>query len=159
MSKFIDENISDVDKYESQNYKAEMILFKLDDKEYAFDTGSVCEIIETVEFTKVIYADEIIEGIINIRGNIVAIVSLYKKLNVAMKKSKDFKIIICDVNNTKIGFLVDSISDILKIKSNEIVEHESGIFSSMLHLNGGERLVLSIDVNKAISKERLQANG
>ncbi|MDB2562694.1 chemotaxis protein CheW, partial [Sulfurimonas sp.] len=60
------------------------------------------------------------------------------------------KIIVCEINNEKIGFVVDSVSDILNIKQEEIKEQDEELFSKVLHLDNGKRLVLSMDLDEVI---------
>jgi purine-binding chemotaxis protein CheW len=129
----------------------EVIVFKLASKEYAFDVKCVDEIIDIVKATKVAFTDETIEGIINIRGQIVTIVSLFKKLNIDTVINEDSKIIVCNINNTRIGFVVDSVTDILAIHHDEIREDADALFDKVLHLDHGKRLVLSMDINKIVA--------
>jgi len=131
----------------------EVIIFKLSSKEYAFNVDIVDEIIDMVPSTSIAFTDESLDGIINIRGQIVSIVSLFKKLKVQTTINEDSKIIVCDINENKIGFVVDSVSDILSIKEEDIVVDEENYFDSVLHLDDGKRLVLSLDMKKVIAKK------
>ena len=149
---FIDGENSETALKSVQEAAMEVIVFKLSDKEYAFEVESVAEIIDIVDSTKVSFTDDAIDGIINIRGQIVTIISLFKKLNIATKINEDSKIIVCNIDDTKIGFVVDSVSDILEIKEEEIREQDDEIFTKVLHLDSGKRLVLSMDIDKIISK-------
>ncbi len=162
LEKIFDENEAFIDTKDSQNENQEsddtameVIVFKLLDKEYAFEVESVAEIIDAVDTTKVAYTDELVDGIINIRGQIVTIVSLFEKLNIQTQIKEDSKIIVCNLHDTKIGFVVDSVSDILNIKKHEIREQEDELFSSVLHLNNGKRLVLSMDINQIVASEEI----
>ena len=149
---FIDSN--DITTQESSiEYAIEVIVFKLAQKEYAFNVESVDEIIDNVESTEVAFTDEAINGIINIRGQIVTTVSLFKKLNIQTALSDDSKIIICNINGNRIGFVVDSVSDILSIREEDIKEEGDGYFEHVLYLDNGNRLVLSMDINKIVKKE------
>lgn len=149
---FIDSKSTNLISYEVQDNVIEVIVFKLAGKEYAFNIESVAEIIDIVDSTKVAFTNEIIDGIINIRGQVITIVSLFKKLNIDTKINEDSKIIICNIKNTRIGFIVDSVSDILNIKADEIREQENKLFTNVLHLNNGKRLVLSMDIDEILSK-------
>ena len=141
----------EVDKSDNSEISGEVIIFKLLGKEYAFDVDVVAEIIDVIDSTSVAYSDENIDGIINIRGQIVTIVSLFKKLNIPAKINEDSKIIVCDIGDSKIGFVVDSISDIMDIKNDELKAQDDELFSSVLHLDNGKRLVLSMDIQKIVS--------
>ena len=149
---FIDTKSSHVSNKKSEDEAMEVIVFKLAGKEYSFDIANVAEIIDIVDATKVPFTDELIEGIINIRGQVITIVSLFKKLHIPTKINRDSKIIICNIKNTRIGFIVDSVSDILNIKAQEMLEQENKLFTNILHLENGKRLVLSIDIDEVLSK-------
>lgn len=135
---------------EDNSDELEVIVFKLSGKEYAFNVESVAEIIDNADKTKIAYAKENIDGIINIRGQIVTIVSLFKKLKIQEREQEDSKIIICNLKESKIGFVVDSVSDILSIKSHEIRTQDDRLFPNVLHLDGGKRLVLFMDINNVV---------
>ncbi len=150
-SSYIDSKSKEIPSQSSSQIAQEVIIFKLLDKEYAFDIEHVAEIIDIVDTTKIAYSDENIDGIINIRGQIVTIVSLYKKLSIPTKINEDSKIIICDIDENKVGFVVDSISDILDIDNDEQKSQDEEMFDHVLHLEDGKRLVLSMDIKKIIS--------
>jgi len=149
---FIDSS-DDMIEEVSQNYCMEVIVFKLADKEYSFEVDSVDEIIDAVSSTSVAFTDDSIEGIINIRGQIVTTLSLYKKLNIEHNLNENSKLIICHIDGNKIGFVVDSVSDILNIKEEECIEADDGFFKNVLHLDNGNRLVLSMEVHRILEKE------
>jgi purine-binding chemotaxis protein CheW len=151
---FIDSNETE-EQESSVEYAMEVIVFKLANKEYAFNVESVDEIIDMVPSTSVAFTDESINGIINIRGQIVTTVSLFKKLNIDESSKEDAKIIVCNIHNDRIGFVVDSVSDILSIREEDIREESEGYFENILYLDNGNRLVLSIDIDKIVNKEDL----
>ncbi len=150
---FIDSTDTTVTEDENTEYAMEAIIFKLATKEYAFNVESVDEIIDIVPSTDVAFTQESIEGIINIRGQIVTTISLFNKLNIPTQINEDSKIIVCNINDNRIGFVVDSVSDILTIKEEDMRKEDDGFFTSVLHLDGGERLVLSMDIEKIVTKE------
>jgi len=147
---FLDSKSEDEYIENADDYVKEVIVFRLAGKEYSFNVDGVDEIIDNVPTTNISFSDEYIDGIINIRGQIITIISLYKKLNLKTTIKEDSKIIICNINDTRIGFIVDSVSDILNIKNSDIREDEDGYFESILHLDNGNRLVLSMDTDKII---------
>lgn len=152
---FIETNSTKVkDSDDTKNIVMESIIFKLSAKEYAFCVDSVAEIIDVVSSTSVAYTEDGIEGIINIRGKIVTIISLAQRLNINMSINDDSKIIICNIDGAKIGFIVDSISDILAIKAEDIkTQDNDDLFKDILHLDDGKRLVLSMDIKEILHKK------
>ena len=157
---YIDTKENKNDDESSDVYAMEVIVFKLADKEYAFSVESVDEIIDLVSSTNVAFTDESIDGIINIRGQIVTTVSLFNKLNLPTVVNEDSKIIVCNINDNRIGFMVDSVSDILNVKEEDIRENADNedYFTSVLHLDAGERLILSMDIEKIVSIEKEDEN-
>lgn len=149
---FIDQK-TDIEDEINSLVTREVIVFKLLDKEYAFEVDSVDEIIDSVNATEVAFTESSIAGIINIRGQIVTLVSLFDKLNIETKINEDSKIIVCNINENRIGFVVDSVSDILEIQQEDMRKEESDIFTDVLYLENGVRLVLAMDINKLVSKE------
>ena len=152
---FIDEENTVLEEDTSHETVMEVIVFKLNDREYSFEVDTVAEIIDIVPSTAIVMTNDLIDGIINIRGQIVAIVSLFKKLNIEMNITEDSKIIICDIKGSKIGFVVDSVSDILNIRQEEIKEQDEALFSKVLYLENGKRLVLSMDLDEIISQRQM----
>ncbi|MDQ7043968.1 MAG: chemotaxis protein CheW [Sulfurimonas sp.] len=152
---FVESTIKNSAVDESDEYAMEVIVFKLGQKEYAFDIEYVDEIMDMVASTEVAFTESYIDGIINIRGQIVTTISLFDKLNLEAITNEDSKIIVCKISDNRIGFVVDSVSDILTVKQEDIREEHDGYFNNILHLNDGERLVLSMDIDKIVSKERV----
>ena len=150
---FIDEVSEDVSDTSATADMREVIIFELYEKEYAFDIDSVDEIIDVMSPTKVAFSDERIDGIINIRGQVVTMVSLFDKLGLEPRTTEDAKIIICNVNNVRMGFMVDNVSDIVAIKEDEIREAEDEFFKDILYLDNGKRLVLAMDVESLIEEK------
>jgi len=126
----------------------EVVVFKLADEEYAFPIERVSEIIDTTAITPVASSPDTVEGVINIRGQIVTIGSLHKQLGINERKSENQKIIICQANKGRIGFFVDSVSNVMSVSKNEVISEsdQDKIFSAVLHLNQGERLVMLFDL-------------
>ncbi len=137
---------------ENQTKITEVVIFTLGDEEYAFPIEEVAEIIDMTPITPVINAPAMVDGVINIRGQIVTIGSLHKRLGIANEEPKDQKILICHAKAGRIGFFVNSVSDVLGVTEEQMHPDEScgEMFSNILHLDEGKRLVLLFnpDVSK-----------
>jgi purine-binding chemotaxis protein CheW len=148
--KFIKHNKNSEMNVEEKEDVLEVVIFKLNSVEYAFNINYVAEIIDEVPTTEVVDTDDLIKGIINIRGQIVTIGSLYNKLSIAEKKLDNKKIIVCNIDHYLVGFFVDSLSGIEGVKQADIsaTADSDNIFSNVLHLNQGKRLVSLFDIDK-----------
>ena len=92
------------------------------------DILNIQEINKNFEITKVPQASDYVEGILNLRGRIVTIIDLGKKLGLQpASKAKDNRNIIVNSDDEHIGLLVDSISDVVLAKSSAIEPAPSNI--------------------------------
>lgn len=133
----------------TQEASIEVVIFQLGSEEYAFEIEEVAEIIDMTPVTPVADSHEMIDGIINIRGQIVTIGSLHKRLGIEPSHREDQKIIICHAKGSRIGFFVNYVSDVMAIPHDLMRKDdgEDGIFSHILHLNEGKRLVMLFNPN------------
>ena len=89
---------------------------------------NIQEINKHFEITKVPQASDYIEGILNLRGRIVTIIDLGRKLGLApVSKDKDNRNIIVNSEDEHIGLLVDAISDVALAKKDDIEPAPSNI--------------------------------
>ncbi|NOX34899.1 MAG: chemotaxis protein CheW [Deltaproteobacteria bacterium] len=92
------------------------------------DILNIQEINKHFEITRVPQASDYIEGILNLRGRIVTIIDLGKKLGLSpVNKDKDNRNIIVNSEDEHIGLLVDSISDVALAKRENIEPAPSNI--------------------------------
>jgi len=131
----------------------EVVIFKMENEEYAFNIDDVSEIIDMTEITPVADSQEHIKGVINIRGQVISIASLYGILKLKEDVQLDRKIVVTKVKGNSIGFVVDKVNDVMGINNEEIkVEEESNrLFSNILQLNSGKRLVMMFDTTVLLS--------
>jgi len=155
--------ISDQEKDENQKQvidetNTEVVIFKMADEEYAFDIDDVSEIIDMTDITPVADSIEHIKGVINIRGQVISIASLYNILNLKEKENVEQQIVITQVNDNRLGFVVDKVNDVRGIKDNEIKpeEDKERLFSNILQLEEGKRLVMMFDTNILFSSLALE---
>lgn len=122
----------------------EVVIFSLKEEEYALPVDVVAEIIDTTSITPVAEAPKAVEGIINIRGQIVTIGSLHRWLGLEMSPSSEQKIIVCHTPKGRMGFFVDGVSDVVQVRFDEILDDvkEESLFSQVLNFDEGKRLVL-----------------
>lgn len=99
----------------------QFVIFKLGQEKYGVDILKVGTISENLEITRVPDEPSYIEGIINLRGDIIPVVNLKKKFNIPLSDFNDeTRIIIYSIDGTDIGFIVDEASQVLKIDDEDI---------------------------------------
>lgn len=98
-----------------------VLVFKLADYEHAVDVRQVKEILGTYEIAPVVEAPEFVEGVIKLRGRIVPIMDLRKRLALPeAEKTYQSCIIIVRALKKFVGFIVDSASELLSIPTSMI---------------------------------------
>jgi purine-binding chemotaxis protein CheW len=107
--------------------KGLFLVFYLDEQPYGIPVKSSREIIPLVEITPVPKAPKIIEGIINLRGAIIPVVDLRRKLKLK-ERAPDLHtcLIIAELPECLFGFMADKVTDCLEIESISHPE-ESGL--------------------------------
>lgn len=96
------------------------VVFHLDHEEYGVDIMKVNVIEKYQEIVKVPNSPEYIEGIINLRGEILPIFNLRKKFGLKEKPvDENTKIIVVFLGQMKVGFIVDSVSQIINIEDTQ----------------------------------------
>lgn len=98
------------------------IEFSLGGEDYAIPLLMVREVISVPDTTPIPKAPVHFLGIMNLRGQVISIVDLRKKLKVDSKKDKEEAVIIVDIGSMNIGVVVDSINKVLAFSPEEVCE-------------------------------------
>lgn len=97
----------------------QIIVFTLGEKHYAVNSDQVEEISKMMDSTVVPNAPKHIRGLINLRGNVVALVNLSELLRLKEKECYN-NIVIMNKEDEKIGILVTEVKEVLKIQDEDI---------------------------------------
>lgn len=133
--------------------------FKISSEEYGIDIKLIKEIIRNTNITPVPNVSRFVEGVINLRGEVVPLIDLRKKFNMKeIKRGKEARIIVVEVNNKYVGIYVDKVTEVLKIPVSNITPPpqmvgaiEKEFIKNVGKLSG--RLILIVDIEKIISKK------
>lgn len=98
----------------------QFIAIRLNDQLYGIKIEHVSGIIEKGDITQIPNSPSYMEGIINLRGTIVPIINLKKKLNLYSGESMSLRIIHCMLHKQEVGFLVDDANQILSLAPEDI---------------------------------------
>lgn len=99
----------------------QMVTFFLNQEEYGIDVMNVREIIGMTEITKSANSPAHIKGIINLRGSIVPVISLRNCFGMTdLNDNSTSCIAIMDIKNELTGFIIDAISDVIRIKRTDM---------------------------------------
>jgi purine-binding chemotaxis protein CheW len=104
----------------------QFLTFSLDGEHYAVGVGSVREVLEKNEITRMPKTPDYMRGIINIRGSVVPIIDLRLKLGLpVIEDTVDTCIIVTEIELEDdevmvLGLMVDSVDEVVEIKADEI---------------------------------------
>ncbi len=140
-----------------ENY-SEVVIFTLGDEEYAIDIEDILEIVRFEGFTDVVASKDYILGVINLRGEVIPVVSLANRLGEKESIGEHNNILISKVFGYRVGLFVESVSDIVEIALNLIKENsdKKSIFSHTILLDGGERMILKVAIENLFLKQELE---
>ncbi|GAB7078464.1 chemotaxis protein CheW [Megalodesulfovibrio paquesii] len=141
----------------------QLVTFSIGDEEFGVDILKVQEIIRTMEITKVPRAPEFVEGVINLRGKVIPILDLRKRFGLSSREhDKHTRIIVIEINNMIVGFVVDSVSEVLRIPASTVEPPppvvaglESEYISGVGKLE--DRLLILLDLDRLLSREEKSA--
>ncbi len=96
----------------------QLVAFEVGTEEYAVDIRSVQEINRLLPITRVPQSPACVEGVINLRGRIIPIIDMRKRFRLLERwVSGDSRIIVAEVDNRVLGFIVDRVNEVLRIDS------------------------------------------
>jgi len=139
----------------------QLVTFGIGEEEFGIDILKVQEIIRTMQITKVPRSQEFVEGVINLRGKVIPIIDLRRRFGLDSKPhDKDTRIVVIEINNMIVGFVVDSVSEVLRIPASTVEPPppvvaglESDYISGVGKLH--DRLLILLDLDKLLSSEDL----
>ena len=139
----------------------QVVGFRIGRETFGLPISIVREIVRVPEITSVPNAPDYIEGVINLRGRIIPVVDLRKRFgDKSFERDKKNRIVVVELSSRAIGLIVNSASEVLRIRPSEIdephnvfKEGELNYITGIGKLNG--RLVILLDLNKILERGEL----
>ncbi len=155
----------DGNSHKKDDQLLQLVTFSTGDEEFGVDILKVQEIILPMAITKVPKAPEFVEGVINLRGKVIPVIDLRRRFGLKSKaQDKYTRIIVIEINQMIVGFVVDSISEVLRIPANTVEPPppvvaglESEYISGVGKLE--DRLLILLDLDRLLSREDVEALG
>ena len=136
----------------------QLVTFRIGDEEFGVDILLVQEIIRMLQITMVPRAPFFIEGVINLRGKVIPVVNMRTRFNKpAVEHDADTRIVVMELEQKIVGFLVDGVSEVLRIPAS-IVEPPppvvAGIGSEYIKGVGklADRLLILLDLDHLLGE-------
>jgi len=155
-----DEDLEDMSLEISYSEGTRLITFILGEEKYGLDILKVRELISFPEgLTRIPGMPDFIIGMFNLRGLVIPVMDLREKFKMSSEQRHDFSvIIIVEVNNKNIGLTVDSVSDVIFVKEENIQEtNELAVNVDTKFIKGvaktKDEMVILLDIDYLLSKE------
>lgn len=140
----------------------QLVTFNLVGEEFGLPILDVREIIRMVEVTPVPHSPSFVEGVINLRGQILPVIDLRKRFGLESSTAdEDTRIVVVEINNNLIGLIVDGVNEVLRIPS-ETVNPAPQIVSSGIgaeYIQGiahyDEKMIILIDMARVFNSEEM----
>ena len=144
-----------------ENELLQLVTFGIGEEEFGIDILKVQEIIRIMDITKVPNAPPYVEGVINLRGKVIPVIDLRSRFGLDYRDhDSQTRIIVIDLHAMITGFVVDEVSEVLRIQSNTVEPPPSvvaGVESEYIKGVGklDDRLLILLDLDKLIPLEEL----
>jgi purine-binding chemotaxis protein CheW len=140
-----------------EDREVQLVIFQLGREEFAVEVTQVREIIRMQDITRMPKAPSFVEGIINLRGQIIAVLDLAQRLSLeAAERGPETRIIVVEAGDVKVGMIVDSVSEVMRINEDEV---EPSPAVEAVYLKGvvkqDNRLIILLDLTRILATEEM----
>ncbi|MDC0335530.1 chemotaxis protein CheW [Pseudodesulfovibrio sp.] len=157
------EDIVDVEEVETDQELIQLVTFSIGEEEFGVNILQVQEIIRTMEITKVPRAPYFVEGVINLRGKVIPIVDMRSRFGLEGKEHDKYtRIIVVEFEMIIVGFVVDSVSEVLRMPASQVQPPPpviAGLDSEYIDGVGKleDRLLILLDLDQLLDNEEIEA--
>jgi purine-binding chemotaxis protein CheW len=140
----------------------QILVFRAAREELGLDISCVREVLRPQEIYPLPKAPDFIEGVINLRGHLVALIDLGKRLHSKHKEEEpNQRIIICKVNKFIVGLMVNTLREIIALPKDDIkpipevvsMQMEAEVISGMARV--GEKIIPILDLEYILTKKEV----
>lgn len=147
--------------FKEQPRELHLVTFNLGEK-HGVPIHQVQEIVRVGSITKVPNSPFYMEGVINLRGRVLPVLNLRKRLKLSAGTiDKDSRIVVTELGSKVIGLLVDSVSHVIKAPAEsieaapeEVLEVDTDYITGVAKLSN--RLVILLDLEKLLRRENIE---
>jgi purine-binding chemotaxis protein CheW len=140
----------------------QLVTFHVGAEEFGVDILEVREINRMMAVTRVPHAPAFVEGVINLRGQVIPVVDVRSRFGLASgDRDKNTRIVVVELPGKVVGFLVDSVSEVLRVPA-ALVEPPPAITGGIdsAYIRGvvklEDRLLVLLDLQKLLSNGEAQ---
>jgi len=151
--------VSSAGKVRTRDLGGKYLTFVLLEEEYGLEILKVREIIGMMDITAVPRTPDFVRGVVNLRGKVIPVIDLRSKFGMeTAEATEETCIIVVDVGNVEMGIIVDKVSEVLDIASEDIepppqfgVSVDTDFILGMGKTNN--RVTILLDISKVLTGE------
>ena len=130
----------------------QVVVFKLNDEQFAVETAKVQSINDMMVITKVPKCKEYIKGLVNLRGNVISLLDINLILDVDKSDTEQNNIIIVEMQEELVGIAVDQVDEVLDVVEEQIEKIDELDKKAYIKgvINFKDRIVTLIDIDKLL---------
>ncbi len=138
----------------TESNEIQVVAFKLRKEEYGFSILNVKEIRGLTDITRVPFAPDFVKGVINLRGSVLPVIDLKKRLGLQpMEYTESTRILIVQSDGIDVGMIVDAVTEVLTIDAANIDSVKQSDSESRFLTGVGkidDRLIIMLSLDEII---------
>ncbi|MCB2288833.1 chemotaxis protein CheW [Clostridium sp. CS001] len=130
----------------------QVVVFKVNEEQFAVEAAKVQSINDMMEITKVPKSAQYIKGLINLRGTIISLLDINLLLHIEKSEGSQENIIILNLQDESVGVTVDQVDEVLEIEEDLVEKVETDRNKAYIKgvINFKDRIITLIDIAKLI---------
>jgi purine-binding chemotaxis protein CheW len=145
----------------ASDYELQLVTFLLGQEEYGIPIASIQEIDRLSKITQTPKAPKFVEGVTNLRGEVIPVLSTRTLFALEAKAADDrTRVIIVDLGGAKTGLVVDSVKEVMSISSRNVAPPPASItnggdgqfISGIGKVDEGKRMIVLLDVARVLTR-------
>jgi purine-binding chemotaxis protein CheW len=144
-----------------------LVTFRIGNELFGVPIATVQEIVRVPAITRIPQAPEFVEGVINLRGRVITVVDMRKRLSQARVRDQEHwarksRILVIETTGRLVGVIVDEVAEVLKLASDRVEQAAplvAGLSNQYITGVGKleDRLLILLDIEKILTANQLAA--
>lgn len=159
-----DSRLQDSKESDVVSREVELLSFRVGDHEYSVDIMSVREIRGWTRTTSLPHSPDYVRGVINLRGAVLPVLDLARRLGLDATEPTDRNVIIVvDISGRVVGLRVDAVSDILTLPISDLqpppemaADHGQSFITALTIVDG--RMIRVLDMSSILPAQELPSH-
>lgn len=151
--------VSDREQEAQVGGEIQLVVFRIKDEEFGLPIQRVREIIKVPHITHLPHSADYVEGVINLRGDVMPVVNLRVRFGLPARENNDrTRIIIVEFAAGQVGLVVDEVTEVLRLPHEQIgppPAHVAGLRTELISGVGklDDRLLILLEVDHLLSSD------